>query len=105
MTPVPVPGTLSLTSSFVFSRTSATTTSVFSFPGTRRHSLLVERTHSAPCAAAMGYKGESAGVRMGMGGKLKWTVCCGQTSGGGGMGVPRVQGSSPEGVGEGSKGT
>lgn len=60
MTPTPSQsrGARSLTENSGFSRTSATTTFVFSFPGTPRHSLPVERTHSAPCAAAMGYKGE-----------------------------------------------
>lgn len=59
--PVQLYGLLSLTSNFGFSRTSATTTFVFSFPGTPRHSLPVERTHSAPCAAATGYKGRGGG--------------------------------------------
>lgn len=31
------------------------------FPGTPRRSLLVERTHSTPSAAATGYKGEGGG--------------------------------------------
>lgn len=59
--PVQLYGLLSLTSNFGFSRTSATTTFVFSFPGTPRHCLPVERTHSAPCAAATGYKGRGGG--------------------------------------------
>lgn len=70
-------------------------------------SLPVERTHSAPCAAAMGYKGvgyRGWGIRMGVGGRTQaGTGFGGDGQAGGGDWECPVEG--PEEVGQGGKGT